>query len=125
MVENLNWIAVIAGTVVAFLVGWLWYGPKLFGQGWAEGSGVKLNTADKMPVFAMITQLAALLLLALVIGVTATTDALGTAILAILACATFAVSAGAFINKSRYALVVDAGYIVIAGIVMVIAQGLL
>jgi len=122
--EHLNWIAVIVGTVASFLVGWLWYSPKLFGQGWADGSGVKLNTADKMPAFAMIMQLLALFLLALVIGVTATTNALGTAILAILAITCFATSNGAFIKKTGYALAVDAGFIIIAGGVMIIVQGI-
>lgn len=114
----------IVGTVVVFLVGWLWYSPKLFGKGWAEGSGVDLGCAQSMPIFAMAFQVAALFLLALVIGVMATTDALGTAILAILAAAGFVVSGGAFTKKSGYALCVDGGYIVIEGVVMIAAQGI-
>lgn len=27
-----NWLAVSVGTIVAFLAGWLWYSPKLFGD---------------------------------------------------------------------------------------------
>ena len=122
---NVNWIAVILGTVVAFLVGWLWYSPKLFGTGWAAGSGVELGSAQSMPVFAMISQLVGLFLLALVVGVTATTNALMTAILAILAAATMTMSAGAFVKKSNYALGVDFGYIIVAGVVMIICQGIL
>ena len=122
---NVNWIAVILGTVAAFLVGWLWYSPKLFGRGWAAGSGVELGSAQSMPVFAMVSQLVGLFLLALVVGVTATTSALMTAILAILAAATMTMSAGAFVKKSNYALGVDFGYIVIAGAVMIICQGIL
>ncbi len=30
--ENDNWIAVVVGAVVSFLLGWLWYSPKLFGK---------------------------------------------------------------------------------------------
>ena len=122
---NVNWIAVILGTVVAFLVGWLWYSPKLFGTGWAAGSGVELGSAQSMPVFAMVSQLVGLFLLALVVGVTATTNALMTAILAILAAATMTMSAGAFVKKSNYALGVDFGYIIVAGVVMIICQGIL
>ena len=122
--SNVNWLAVIVGTIVSFLVGWLWYSPKLFGKKWAEGSGVSLDSPNKMPAFAMISQLAALFLLALVIGITATVDALTTAILAILAAATFNVSMGAFINNSGYALAVNFFYIVVAGIVMIICQGI-
>jgi len=120
-----NWLAVIAGTVAAFLVGWLWYSPVLFGKKWAEGSGVALGSAGQMPVMAMLSQLAGLFLLALVVGITATTDALVTAIVAILATATLTFSMGAFVKKSSYALLTDFGYILIAGVVMIAMQGLL
>ena len=121
---NVNWIAVIVGTVAAFLVGWLWYSPKLFGKGWAEGSGVELGSAQSMPVFAMVSQLVALFLMSIVIGITAGFEHLMTAIIAILAAAGFVMSAGAFVKKSNYALGVDFGYIVVAGIVMIICQGI-
>lgn len=120
-----NWLAVGAGTVVAFLVGWLWYGPVLFGKKWAEGSGVALGSADEMPVMAMVSQLVGLFMLALMVGITATSDALITAIVAILACAILTFSMGAFVKKSPYALLTDFGYIIVAGVVMIAAQGLL
>ena len=123
--ETVNWLAVIVGAVAAFLLGWLTYSPMLFGKKWAEGSGVEMNTADKMPVFAMAAQMLALLALSIVIGVTATTNALFTAILAILAAALFVASNGSFIKKSNYAITVDFGYVVAAGIVMIIVQGIL
>ena len=122
---NMNWLAVATGTVVAFLMGWLVYSPAMFGKGWAEGSGVELTEANKVPVFAMITQILALMCLAIVIGATASANALFTAILAILAAALFTVSNGAFCKKSGYALGVDCGYIVGAGLVMIAAQALL
>ena len=121
--SRVNWLAVTVGTVVSFLVGWVWYSPKLFGKKWAEGSGVSLDSADKMPVFAMLTQLVALLLLALVIGITATIDALITAVLAILAVATFTASMGGFVKKSGYAITVDFFYVIVAGVVMIVFQG--
>ena len=118
-------MVVFAGTIAAFLVGWLWYSPKLFGTGWAAGSGVDLGSAQEMPVFAMVSQLVGLFVLSLVVGITATTSALMTAILAILAAALFVLSAGSFVKKSGYALGVDFGYIVVAGALMILAQGLL
>jgi Protein of unknown function (DUF1761) len=121
---GLNWLAVIVGTVVAFLAGWLWYSPKLFGTGWAEGSKVELGSAQSMPVVAMAAQLAALFLLALVVGITAVHNQLFTAIFAILALAAFSVSGGAFTRKSNYALMVDGGYAVVAGILMIVVQGI-
>jgi hypothetical protein len=120
----INWLAVVVGTVVAFFVGWAWYSPKVFGKKWAEGSGVAVGSASSMPVLAMVSQLVALLMLALVVGVTETTNALYTAILAILTVAVFTLSSGAFVKKSGYALAVDTGYIIVAGAIMIIAQGI-
>lgn len=120
-----NWLAVGVGTVAAFMVGWLWYSPLLFGKKWAEGSGVELNTADKMPAAAMASQFVALFCLAMVIGLTATTDSLITAIFAILAVGFMVFSNGGFSQKSTYAMVVDLGHAIVAGIVMIAAQGLL
>ena len=122
--DGVNWIAVISGTVVSFLAGWLWFSPKLFGTKWAEGSRVELGIASSMPVFAMGSQVLALFLLALVVGVTATTDALITAILAILAVAVFTLSMGSFSQKNNYALGVDASYVVLTGVIMILAQAI-
>jgi hypothetical protein len=33
--ENLNWLAVGAGTIGAFLLGMIWFSPLMFGKGWA------------------------------------------------------------------------------------------
>ena len=37
LTNDVSWLAVAVGAVVSFLVGWLWYSPKLFGPKWAEG----------------------------------------------------------------------------------------
>ena len=50
---GVSWLAVLAGAVLSFLVGWLWYGPKLFGTKWAEGSRIKMDSAGAMPMGAM------------------------------------------------------------------------
>jgi len=122
--SGINWPAVLAGTVAAFLLGWAWYAPALFGRRWAAGSGVSTDGGG-FPAFAMVTQLAGLFVLALVVGITATTDALVTAILAILGAALMVIANGAFCRKSSAALAIDAGYVLLAGAVMIAAQGLL
>jgi len=122
--SQVSWLAVGVGTIAAFLVGWLWYSPKLFGTKWAEGSGVEMGSASSMPVFPMVSQLVALFLLSMVVGITATAEALITAILAILAVATFVVSTGSFGQKSMAAVTIDFFYIVVAGVVMIICQGI-
>ena len=123
--DNVNWIAVLAGTVAAFLFGWLVYSPMLFAKTWAEGSGIELTADSRPPLGAMVLQIAGLLFLATVIGITATFNALFAAILAILAAACLTISNGAFCGKSTAALAIDAGYIIGAGILMIIAQGIL
>ena len=122
--SNLNWLAVVTGTIVSFLIGWAWYSEKLVGKKWAAGSGVNMDSASKMPVFAMASQVAALFLLALVVGLTATVNALFTAILAILAVATFTASMGGFVKKSNFAIAVDFFYVIIAGIILILCQGI-
>ena len=122
---QLNWLAIGFGTFVTFMLGWFLYSPILFGEKWAKGSGVRLDSADKMPVMAMITQVLALFCLSVVIGITAQMNALITAILMILCCALFAASAGGFSQKSKYALWVDVSYRIVAGIVMIVLQGIL
>ena len=119
-----NWLAVVAGSVVAFLVGWLWY-SKLFGKIWMEGSNLPANAADDVPVVALVTNFVALFLMALVVGITATSNALITAVLAILAVAVYAASMGGFVKKSRTAILIDFSYVVVAGVVMIVAQGVL
>ena len=122
---QLNWLAIGLGTLLAFILGWLWYSPMLFGEKWASDSGVSLEKANKMPVVAMITQLLGLFCLALVIGITAEVEALITAILVIMYGAFFAAAAGGFSQKSRYAIWVDVSYRIVAGAVMIVLQGLL
>lgn len=39
---DLDWLAVLAGTVAVFALGWLWYGP-LFGKTWARENGVSAD----------------------------------------------------------------------------------
>jgi hypothetical protein len=56
VLSNVNWLATVAGAVVAFLAGWAWYSEKMFGKGWADGSRVNLGSSDQMPVFAMVSQ---------------------------------------------------------------------
>ena len=119
----LNVPAVVAGAVAAFVFGWVIYHPKVLGRIWAEGSGVELSSSP--PVLAMVLQALALLALATVVGMTATVNFLGTALLAIAAVALFVASGGAFTGKTAGAIAVDVIYILGAGVLMIAAQGLL
>lgn len=123
--EGINWLAVGAGTVVSFLLGWLWYSPKLFGKQWAAGIGVDLGSSSEMPAAAMITQLLATFLMAWIIGVTAKGNMLLTAILVVLTLVAFNVSNGFFAKKKGVAVAIESGFIVAMAVVMIAAQGLL
>ena len=121
--NNVNWVAVIVGTLVAFLLGWLWYSPKLFGTKWAEGVGVNLD-GSKPSALALVVQFAATFLLAWIIGVTAVANALLSAILIVLTIVCLMVASGLFCQKSRYAITTEAGFVVVMAVVMIICQGI-
>lgn len=124
LITGVSWLAVIAGAILSFLAGWLWYSPKLFGLKWAEGVGVKMGTASEMPVGAMVSQLIGLILMSWFVGVTAVSNALFTVILATLAFVVLAYSGGMFAKKSNYARNVDAGYWIVSLVIMIVCQGI-
>ena len=37
---DVNWLAVLAAALSAFLLGGLWYSPALFGKSWQRGAGL-------------------------------------------------------------------------------------
>ena len=122
---NVDWIAVIVGAVLAFLLGWFWYSPMLFGKKWAEGVGVELGSADKMPAAAMLLQAAGTFLLAWVVGVTAASNALLPFILLVVTITVLVAAGGLFAKKSNYAIFTETGFILAMAVVMFAAQAIL
>ena len=122
--QGVSWAGVFSGAIAAFLLGWLWYSPKLFGPKWAEGVGVKMGSADEMPKAAMLLQILGLFLVSWLVGVTAASNALLTIILAVTAFSVMGYAGGLFRKNSAYARGVDAGYWVASVVVMVIFQGI-
>jgi hypothetical protein len=120
---GVSWSGVIAGTVAAFLLGWLWYSPRVFGTKWADGVGVDLGQASEMPVGAMGTQVVGLFLMSWFVGVTAVSNALLVVILATLAFTFLGYSSGMFGKQTGYVRNVNAGYWIASLIVMIICQG--
>ena len=125
LTNGVNWIAVIVGEVAAFIMGWLWYSPKVFGTKWAEGLGVELGSASEMPVGAMVTNIIGLLLMSWFVGVTAANNALLTVILATVAFTLLGYSGGMFGKQTTYVRNVNAGYWLAALVVMIVCQALL
>ncbi|MDE9449190.1 DUF1761 family protein [Aliiroseovarius sp. Z3] len=122
----INWVAMGAGVVAAFLLGFVIYGPFLgLQRRWAEGTRINPDPPATMPVGPMLAQIVSLAFLALVIAMTETTGALGVAMVAILAVATQTASVGAWAQKSGFAMAVDVGYALLSGVVMILAHAAL
>jgi len=124
LTTGVSFLAVIVGAIVSFLVGWLWYSPKLFGVKWAEGSRVELGDASDMPVAAMVAQFVGLLLMSWFVSVTAASNLLLTVILGTIAFTVLAYSGNTFSQKTPYARNVDAGYWIVALVIMIICNGI-
>ena len=125
LTANINWPAVGGGGVVAFLLGWLWYSPKLFGVKWAEGVGVSLDKAGNMPLAAMATQIIGTFLLAWGIGVAMGTGGVAVAVLITATIVFLLVASGYFCQKSNYAIATEAGFVVAMAAIMIGAQAAL
>lgn len=119
-----NWAAVGAGTLAAFGLGMIWFSPLMFGRVWAAGSH-NIAPPASPPILAMVIQFAATALLALVVGLTETDQAIFTALGAIFAVALFVAGMDLFSQKTGKATAVDAGYVLAAGALMILAQGVL
>lgn len=120
---DVNWLAVCVGAVAAFLVGWLWYSDKMFGIKWREGIGIAPDDQTSM-MPAMIAQIVGTALLAWVIGITETTDAIYFAILIAFTIAAIVKANGLYAQKSKYAISVEVGYILVMVIVMILAHAI-
>ena len=118
-----NWPAVLLGAIVSFGLGMVWFG-KLFGRDWAQGCH-GINPPATPPLLAKALQLAGTLLLSLMIGATATINALVTAILVLVAKAALLTAGSLFSQKSPAAALIDGGFVLAMGAVMIGAQGIL
>jgi Protein of unknown function (DUF1761) len=124
LTDGVNWLAVGVGTVLSFLLGWLWYSPKLFAKKWIEGINVKPNGSTTPPASAMIMQLLGTFLLSWLVGITAVDYALLTMLLIVATIVALVIANGIFVSKSRYAITTEAGFIVAMAVVMIAVQAI-
>ena len=71
--QDLNWLAIIAAAVSAFILGGLWYSPLLFGKRWMKETGIteestKNTSMVRIFSLAFILSLLASFFLAMFIG---------------------------------------------------------
>ena len=123
LLTNMNWTATIVGAVAAFLLGWVWYSPTLFQKKWLEGVGIAPDDNSSMK-HAMFAQIVGTFLLAWVIGITETTNSLSFAVLIALTIAVLIKANGLFSHKSKYAIMVESGFILAMVVVMIIAHAI-
>ncbi len=123
MLSNVNWIAVLAGTVAAFILGMFWFG-QIFGKAWSAGSH-NISPPATLPLGAMAFQLVGTFLMALAIGATETVQDLPTAVALILGIAALQMGGSMFSQKSTTAALIDGSFVVAMGVVMIAAQALL
>jgi len=124
LLDGVNWLAVIVGFVVAFIIGAIWYSPKLFGAKLAEGVGVDINESSGPAIMPLVVQAVGTFLLSWLVGITAAANALFTILLIMLTIIVLMVAGGLFSQKSRYAIVTEASYVLVMVVVMIIVQGI-
>ena len=124
LTQGVSWLGVIVGFVVSFLLGMVWYNPKVFGSKWAKGVGVDLNDGSPFPVAAMIIQMLGTFGLAWLFGITAASNSLLTIILILATIILIVVSNGKYAQKSNAAVAIEGGYILVMGFIMLVCQGI-
>jgi len=125
LVNGINWIGVILGFVLSFMMGYLWYSPKLFGPKWAEGVGVSMAEGSELPLAAMLSQALATFGLSWVFAITVSRGALATIALIMLTLMLFIISNGKYAQKSNTAITIETGYFAAMGFVMLVCQYML
>ena len=123
LTTDVSWMAVIVGAIASFLLGWLWYSDRLFGEKWAEGVGTELGKV-RANVGALVAQIVGLFLMSWFVSVTAASNLLFTVILATLAFVILAQSGAMFRGQSTYARWVDAGHWILSLVLMIVANAI-
>ena len=65
---DVNWLAVLVAALVKFAIGGVWYSPPVFGPRWGALVGVTPDASKARMAAAMITDLAASIVLAWVLA---------------------------------------------------------
>ncbi len=122
--DGVNWLAVIVGFMAAYLLGWLWYSPKLFGSKWAKEVGVDITDKGSVPVMAMVVQAVGTFLLSWLVGITAASNALLTILLITVTLATLMAAASLYCQKSSSAILIEVSFVAAMVVIMILCQGM-
>lgn len=123
--SNINWLSVIVATIVAFILGSLWYSPVLFGKVWQKELGLsdeKIKNANMAVIFgtSFVLEFIAALVLEMFLGPDANvvTGIISGALVGIAWIATAIGTNYLFARKSFRLFLIDSGYFVVFFIVM-------
>ncbi len=124
MFETFNWWAILVSTVLAFVLGGLWYGP-LFGQAWMKALGISEADIGPTPapfVISFFTALLTAVVLAWLIGALQVITWQGGATIGLVTgigfIATAMASDTAFCGWGMKLFIIQAGYRVLYSIIM-------
>ncbi len=121
---DVSLVAVIVATVLSFMLGGIWYSPRVFGARWAEGVGIDLESEDagKHAVKALSVQFVSTLLLAWVLG--AMVDAGEWLMIAatVGVASIILISAGLFHRNSHFAAVIEGVFVLVMAAVMIVVH---
>jgi hypothetical protein len=116
---NVSWLAVIVGAIAAFALGALWYSPSMFGDKWRKGIG--MQAVHNRPMSHVLpTQAIGTFLFSWALAVAAA-HSMALAVLISLAVAELVKANGLFHGSSKYAVLVEAGYVLAQAALILIA----
>ncbi len=125
LVAGVSWLAVGVSSIICFMLGGLWYSPILFGKRWGEGVKVDTGPGAKQPIGALVTQFLGTLLLAWIVSLAFNNGSIGSIVLIVAAFSLLLIAANLFAEHSWFASLVEAAFIVVMAVIMMVCNLLL
>ena len=122
LTSDVNWAGVLAGVILAFFIGWLWYSPLLFGPRWAAAAGV--DYTGKPAIFPLVLQILGLFLMSWFVGIMAREGLLLATILVTLATAVIGYAGDTFAQLGNDAKLIHGGHWLTVVVAMIVTQAL-
>jgi small-conductance mechanosensitive channel len=117
LLSQIEWVPVVVSFFVTFAVAWAWYSPMLFATGWMAGIGIAPD--DNSPMAKAFTaQIIGTVLFAIIVNLVT----VPLAVLIGLALACIVTANGLFSQKSRYAIMTEAGYLLVMIVIMIVVN---
>ena len=102
--QNLNYIALVIATIASYVLGFVWYHWRVFGESWANALGLTKEEADKTEglggafAISLASGLAKTILIALLMSATNTSGVLDGAFLGAVIAVVFTVASLGYYN---------------------------